>query len=385
MTMHIAFLSTEYPHTLTGNSGGIGTSIKNLAGALVKAGQQVTVFVCYMNEDIEFDDNGIHVVAIKRRKYKIFSFLFYQRYVSKIISKFNFDIIEVPDFGGITAFMNFRTPCVMKFHGSDTYFCKLESRLQNRVVALVERIAIKRASAYIGVSKFALDYTYKILPVDKQNLSCFIYNGINLESFKYENNFATRTERKVILYYGTLIRKKGVLEIPYIFNYICKKINNVHLVLAGADTCDYIEKRSTWELMKQRFNDTCLKNVSYLGKIPYDDMNKLIRESNVCIFPSYAEAFPVSWLEAMSMGKAIVGSDMEWAKEAIEDKISGYLVYPANHQLYAERILELLQDPLKSKLMGQNARKRVEENFANGIIASKHINFYKSVLDLWKV
>jgi hypothetical protein len=31
LKMKIAFL-TEYPHPLTGNSGGIGTSIKNLAG-----------------------------------------------------------------------------------------------------------------------------------------------------------------------------------------------------------------------------------------------------------------------------------------------------------------------------------------------------------------
>ena len=32
--MKIAFLTPEYPHVKTGNSGGIGTSIKNLAESL---------------------------------------------------------------------------------------------------------------------------------------------------------------------------------------------------------------------------------------------------------------------------------------------------------------------------------------------------------------
>jgi hypothetical protein len=42
--MKIAFLTPEYPHPLTGNSGGIGTSIKNLAVGLVAAGCEVRIF-----------------------------------------------------------------------------------------------------------------------------------------------------------------------------------------------------------------------------------------------------------------------------------------------------------------------------------------------------
>ena len=43
--MNIGFLTSEYPHNITGSSGGIGTSIKNLANAFTELNHQVTVYV----------------------------------------------------------------------------------------------------------------------------------------------------------------------------------------------------------------------------------------------------------------------------------------------------------------------------------------------------
>lgn len=379
--MHIAFLTTEYPHPQTGGSGGIGTSIKNLANSFVKNGHEVTVFACFMNEDMKFSDNGIRVVAIKKKAYPILSYLFYQRYVSKIISKYDFDIIEVPDFGGLTAFMSFKAPCLMKFHGSDTYFCRLEHRKQNQTIRLLEKIAARKANAYIGVSKFALAFSFQILPIRKSAPHCHIYNGIDTGVFNKVEDSATSEHYQTILYYGTLIRKKGVLELPHIFNIVHQKMPNVRLILAGNDAHDYKENCSTWELMKERFNRDSLSHVYYLGKLPYEDMTNLIREANVCVFPSYAEAFPVSWLEAMSMGKAIVGSNKEWAHEAIEDSVCGFLAAPSDHASYAKRIIELLQNNNENKEFGINARKRVLNLFSNEVIARNHIEFYKRVID----
>jgi alpha-maltose-1-phosphate synthase len=42
--MKIAFLTPEYPHQKTGNAGGIGTSIKNLAESLTALGHEVFEF-----------------------------------------------------------------------------------------------------------------------------------------------------------------------------------------------------------------------------------------------------------------------------------------------------------------------------------------------------
>ena len=49
--MKIGFLTSEYPHEKTGNFGGIGTSIKNLAFALSELGHEVVVLVYGQKQD----------------------------------------------------------------------------------------------------------------------------------------------------------------------------------------------------------------------------------------------------------------------------------------------------------------------------------------------
>jgi hypothetical protein len=57
--LKIAFLTPEYPHPNTGNSGGIGTSIKNLAIGLLNEGCSVRVLVYGQKVEGIFDDNGV--------------------------------------------------------------------------------------------------------------------------------------------------------------------------------------------------------------------------------------------------------------------------------------------------------------------------------------
>jgi len=54
--MKIAFLTPEYPHPRTGNSGGIGTSIKNLAKGLLQQGCEVRIMIYGQKEEAVFDD-----------------------------------------------------------------------------------------------------------------------------------------------------------------------------------------------------------------------------------------------------------------------------------------------------------------------------------------
>ena len=67
--MHIAFLTPEYPHPKTGHSGGIGTSIKNLASGLLAQDCKVRVLVYGQKEDAVFVDGGICVQQIKNVKF----------------------------------------------------------------------------------------------------------------------------------------------------------------------------------------------------------------------------------------------------------------------------------------------------------------------------
>jgi len=59
----------------------------------------------------------------------------------------------VPDWTGISAFMNLKCPIVIKCHGSDTYFCALEKRKQKFKNYFLEKKALKSADYILSVSK----------------------------------------------------------------------------------------------------------------------------------------------------------------------------------------------------------------------------------------
>ncbi|MBZ4036582.1 glycosyltransferase family 4 protein [Flavobacterium sp. 17A] len=380
--MHIAFLTPEFPHQETLPSGGLGTSIKNLVSALTRENVKVTVLVYGQKEQKIIEENNVRIHLIDKKSYKFLGWFFHRKYINNycnsIIKKEGIDLIEAPDWTGITAFMNFKIPLIIRLHGSDTYFCHLENRKQNRKNFWFEKNAINRATAFIAPTKFAGELSKSLFKIKDKTIAT-IHNGLDLQNF--ENYAPEEFGKNVILYIGTLIRKKGVLELPEIFSKVRMRFPNSKLVLIGNDSLDVnTNSTSTWELMKNLFSKDDLKNVDYLGKIPYNQIHEYIRKANVCVFPTFAETLGMVTIESMALQKAVVNSNIGWSKELIIDGESGFLVHPSNHDLYADRIMELFEDQSLCIEIGKKARIRTESNFDIHKLVKENIAFYKKII-----
>lgn len=379
--MKIAFLTPEYPHSRTGNSGGIGTSIKNLAESLVGLGHSVRILVYGQKEETVFDDFGITIQLIKNVKIKGLSWYFTRKKLQHIIDDLyasnEIDIVEAPDWTGISSFIQpKKCPLVIRLNGSDTYFCHLDNRPVKWVNKFHEKRALKKAEAHISVSQFTADKTNELFGL--QIPFAVIPNGINPENFKPDNTI--QKDSNTILYFGTLIRKKGLLELPLIFNQVFLKNPKAQLLLVGRDSADILTgSSSTWELMQPLFTPEALRSVSYLGGVPYEEVRAHIAKASVCVFPTFAEALPVSWLEAMAMQKAIVASNIGWGPEVIYSGKEGVLVHPKSHETYADAILELLENEVLNTTFGNNAAQKIKDVFANQLIAEQSVQFYKQI------
>jgi glycosyltransferase involved in cell wall biosynthesis len=305
-----------------------------------------------------------------------------QNYIDDLYEKGEIDIVEAPDWIGITSFIQpKKCPVVIRLNGSDTYFCKIENRKLKYINYLHERRALKKADGHISVSDYTAKKTNEFFDLDIK--FSIIPNSIDSESFEANNE---TSETKNILYLGTLIRKKGLLDLPIIFNKVIEKHPNAILTLVGGDSVDILtEKKSTWELMKPLFSEEAFIRVNYEGKVAYNEVQNYINKADVCVFPSYAEAFPVSWLEAMAMGKAIVASNIGWSNEVIENGKSGYLAHPNNHSKFAEYIIKLIENPQLKFELGTSAKNRIINNFDNKIIANKSTVFYQKIINLKKM
>ena len=380
--MHIAFLTPEYPHQKTTPAAGLGTSVANLAKGLVKSGCKATIIVYGQNTTATFIEEGVTVFLIKNKDYPFSKWFFYRKHiqnkVNNIVRDNGIDLLEAPDWSGITAFMKFNIPLVIRFHGSDTYFCHLEKRKQKRKNFWFEKIAIEGAKAYIAPTKFAGDLTKQLFSINKKEIRTIHY-GLELDKFINPN--PELFTKGLILYIGTIIRKKGVFELPEIFKKVRDKYPEAKLLLIGSDSPDIkTQNRSTWEMLKTQFSEADSNNLNYLGKIPYSEVQGYIKKANVCVFPTFAETLGMVAIESMAMQKPVVNSNFSWAQELIEDGKNGYLVNPTHHFEFANRIIDVITNDENYKRLGENASKKVKDKFSVEDIVQQNIMFFKSIL-----
>ncbi len=378
----IAFLTPEYPHPITGIAGGIGSSIKNLARGLLEQNCRVLVLVYGQNQDAVFDDNGVEIHQIRNVKIKGLSwFLTQQKIENKInvlYKNHQIDLIEAPDWTGITAFIKPKCPVVIRLHGSDTYFCHLDNRPVKWRNKFYEKRALQQADALLSVSQYTATLTNHIFGLTKKMV--VIPNAIDTDFFANNQERKTSTE-PIILYFGSIIRKKGLLELPPIFNAVFEKNPTAKLLLIGRDVPDIATKNnSTWAMMETLFECDAKKNVAFLGAVSYIEIKKHIENATVCVFPSFAEALPVSWIEAMSLQKAIVASNIGWANEMIIDGENGFLENPKSHQLFAEKINILLANSDLCTVFGNAARETAVRKFGIQNVSIQNKAFYKTVI-----
>jgi glycosyltransferase involved in cell wall biosynthesis len=379
--MKIAFLTPEFPHPKMGSSGGIGTSILNLAKGLTLAGHEVYVLVYGQKEDEIFTENNIHYYRIKNVKLKGFSRLLTQKKIQKLINSLirnnSLDIVEAPDWTGITSEIKPNCPVVIRLNGSDTYFCHLDQRPVKTLNKFREKKALQNADALLSVSQYTADVTKELFSL--KNDFTIIPNSIDLDNFS-KNETITSNEN-TILYFGTLIRKKGSLELPLIFNEVYQANNQAKMIIIGRDASDIVTGNSSvWQMMQPLFDKAAFQNVTYLGSVPYETIKEHISAATVCVFPTFAEALPVSWIEAMAMQKAIVASNIGWATEVIDNDSNGFLVHPKEHQQFAQKIIALLESEVLRNQFGAAARNKVEQKFSITVVAKQSADFYKAII-----
>ncbi|MCF4102131.1 glycosyltransferase family 4 protein [Gillisia sp. M10.2A] len=378
--MHIGFITTEYPHNELPSSGGLGTSIKNLAEALVVEGVKVSVFVVGTEIKNSFQENAINFHFIKRYKVPLLTWFVtrkhYQKEISKIVKNDKIDILEAPDWTGITAFMNFKIPLIIRCNGSDAYFCHLEGRKQKWKNYWFEKNALKNADAVLAASNFTGKITSQLFSLDNEIIT--IYNGIDTKVF---NPLCIEVKENSILYFGTIIRKKGVFELAKAFNILKVRNPEVVLKLIGKDSEDIFQEESSLELFYKMIDSKFLKDISYSSHLPYEEIKAEISKAGVVVLPSFAEAFPMTWLEAMAMGKALVTSNIGWAKEMMLNGVTGFMVDPKDHEVFADRINTLLVDDNLNINLGKQARSRVVQHFSSEITTKRSMDFYKKLID----
>jgi glycosyltransferase involved in cell wall biosynthesis len=101
--------------------------------------------------------------------------------------------------------------------------------------------------------------------------------------------------------------------------------------------------------------------VNFLGDT--GDIPSILSKMDVFVLPSTYEAFPVSLLEAMSSGVAVLATDVDGVPELIDDGITGALVPPCDVEKLATALKELLADDNLRETLARAGASHVRNGF----------------------
>ncbi|HWM90787.1 MAG TPA: glycosyltransferase family 4 protein [Thermoanaerobaculia bacterium] len=374
--MHVGFLTLEYPPLPT---GGIGTSMRSLGRALVAQGHRVTVVG--WGPKLETEDEGVRVRFLGDSGVPRMGWLLNRWAVRKelvrLVEKEGLDLVATHDWYGPSAGLSLPCPVAVHLHGSATYFAHLLGEEVRPAVHLAESVALRRADGLASVSRFTAETTRRLFGLEKPIE--VIPNSVEVERFRPGR--AHEVEPGVVLYFGTLVRKKGVLDLGPVFSEIVRRNPAARLRLVGRDSPDrQTGSPSTWELLAASLSPAARARTEYMGARPFLEVHQHVRRAAVCVFPSYAEALPLAWMEAMACGRPMVAYDIGWAPELVRSGMDGLLVPLGKTTSLAEAALSVLADPGLGRSLGEAARARAESGFSSAAIARRTAEWYGSLI-----
>jgi glycosyltransferase involved in cell wall biosynthesis len=399
--MNILYLCDEYP---PGPHGGIGTYVQLIARQMVKLGHKVTVAGLYSRGYggiDEFEDEGVKVfryrwgidgrwfenqqslsvrianrallhAGITQRDIKK-SLAAYQEKLEQVIIFEQIDIVEMPDYNDYIRFCNsyvqfpeLSVPVVVKLNGSITYFNEEAGKPVASHVLKMEQHILNRAAAVSSASAYTAGKSANYLSFNKSIK--VLYNGIDT-NIAIESN-AVRNNKQVV-FTGSLVQKKGVFQLAKAWNMVIKKMPDARLLILGKGP---VSKVAAF------LQEYAKSSVTFKGHVNKDELYACLAHSAVAVFPSYAEAFALAPLEAMTCGVAVINSNRTSGPELIDDGVNGLLIDPDDVEQLASAIITLLNEPEKRLQLALAGHEKAKQCFDIDIVARQTLQFYQQVL-----
>lgn len=141
---------------------------------------------------------------------------------------------------------------------------------------------------------------------------------------------------------------------------------DLHVVLVGGDGVSYGMRPAdgTWRdrMMREVGAQIDPDRVHFTGKLSYADYLRVLQRSDTHVYLTYP--FVASWSlrEAIACGCAVVASDTGPVREFIQHGKNGLLTPFLDPMALADRVLEILADPLRTARLRHNARRFAEAN-----------------------
>ena len=262
-------------------------------------------------------------------------------------------------------------PVISNISGLGTVF--LNDSLSSKVARLLYKIALRvpRKVFYQNAHDRELFIDSNLVKAEKSDL--LPGSGIDTEKFKPTNQSLKADHTLRFLFIARLLKDKGLVEYVEAAKQILiskdsnPKFRKIEFGILGAyypgnPTAITEEEMQTWEEEG---------TVNYLGTS--DDVKSVIDTYGCVVLPSYREGLSRVLLEAASMAKPIITTNVPGCKEVVDDGVNGFLCHVKNADSLAEQMgkMIVLSDEERRE-MGRRGREKVIAEFDEKIVIDKY-------------
>lgn len=334
-------------------SGGVEKRVFEVGKRLVKSGHSVTVFA--RAKHMEGQPNFVegmkieYVPTVYRKNFEAIIHVF----LATIKSLFeDFDIYHYHGVGPATLSFIPRlfkpnSRVVVTFHARDQFHQKW-NLFGRYYLAFGEWCATRFPHYFITVS-----HTLQVFCRETYNKNgVYIPNGANIEHnihSDFINKIGLRN-KNYILTVGRLVQFKGI-------HYLIEAFKGIEtdkdLVIVGDGETDYVRK-----LQKMAGDDI---RIRFLGFQQGEELKQIFANAFCLVQPSDSEGLPLTVLEAMSYGTAVLVSDIEENVEAIHR--TGFTFKKGDVLDLRKTLIEMMNNPAKVVDEGDEAQAIIATKF----------------------
>ena len=287
---------------------------------------------------------------------KFFKMFYYAFLLIKTIKRFKPDLIYFTlspvgfafyrDCLYVMILKYFQVPIVYHLHGKG-----IKEHSKNRFQKLLYAYVFKRTSIIL-LSKMLQSDINEV--VDKSSKIFYLPNGIRnivLPQRMYQNS---SENKPTLLFLSNIVKTKGVLDFLEALSFLQKKQVPYKAFLVGEISASVPKKLLFKKITDYNLGD----NVQYIGALYGNDKNRALVHSDIFVFPTYREAFPLVILEAMRAGLPIISTFEGAIPEIVENNKNGFLVNQRDVLDLANKLETLIKEKDKRSTFGKRSLKK---------------------------
>jgi glycosyltransferase involved in cell wall biosynthesis len=220
---------------------------------------------------------------------------------------------------------------------------------------------LRSCDAVVGVSDRVSETLGSHFAVNPDRVHT-IENGVDVELFgpsvraraRVRKELGFEADEVVIGHVANFRRNKNHLFLLKAFGEIARRDRRARLVFVGQGFPQDPENSEpdVRGYVRQHGLDHAVRLLGYRP-----DVNDVLRSMDVSCLVSYKEGLPLSLIEAMASGLAVVGTDIPSIRSVIDHDVNGLVVAPDDVPSLAHALSRLIDDDETRRRMGEESRR----------------------------